>query len=131
MVLPLFLIAAAVFDCREVGRFMERRRSETTYHRDFAQKLEALSEPCIVFVRYDKNLTHFYDLINNDPSLDAPVIVALDWGSRNAELLERFPGRSGYLYDESTGQLTGWSPEDPVQRAKSPTHPLPIIASSP
>jgi hypothetical protein len=129
LVLPMFLVAALAFDGVEIGRFIARRRADTQYHRDFARKLEKLSSPSIVFVRYDRSRLNEYDLIHNSPDLDGVALVVLDLGDRNHELLESFPDRRAYLYDDATGQLTEWTPPPPVLPARSPDPQRPAVAT--
>jgi hypothetical protein len=108
LTVPLCLAIALLVDVREIGRLIEMRRLDTSYHRDFAQKLDKLAEPAIVFVRFDKSRRHVFDLINNSPDLSSGVVVVLDLGDRNSELIRLFPDRALYIYDETTGQLTSY-----------------------
>jgi len=129
---PLALLAALVLIGRDIGRFVHRRQTDTKYHREFARKLEGVTDkPAIVFVQFNSTRPHEYDLINNSPGLNDSVLVVLDLGERNSELLAAFPGRTGYVYDEATGTLTLWAPPKQVVPAKWPSHPLSKIASLP
>lgn len=129
---PLVLFAALAVDTREVGRFIARRHEETKVHRDFLQKLDGLEKtPTIVFVQLDPSRKHDYDLINNSPDLDSLVLVVLALGDENTKLLEAFPERQGYLYDETNSSLTPWPPSRPGVLAKSRGRRWPVVANSP
>jgi hypothetical protein len=127
VVAPLFLVVAVVQDGREIGRLIEKRQAETGYQRDFAQKLRGLDQPSIVFVRFDRARVHIYDLINNSPDLSARVLVVLDLGDRNSELLVQFPERGAYIYEEATGQLVPWAPARQAPQARLPVHRTPAV----
>jgi hypothetical protein len=128
---PLVLLAALVFDAREIGRFIERRQAETKVHRDFRKKLDGLQRtPAIVFVQVDSKRSREVDLINNSPDLDSRVLVVLDRGPENTKLLETIPGRAAYLFDEVNGSLTPWSPPKPDVPARSRDRQWPSIATS-
>jgi hypothetical protein len=121
-VAPLFLVVAVFLDGREIGRLIERRQAETSYHRDFALKLGGLNKPSIVFVKFDPARVHIYDLINNSPDLNNRVLVVLDLDDRNSELLAQFPGRAAFLYEEATGQLIPLPPARRAPQARLPVH---------
>lgn len=128
---PLIVLAALAVDAREVGRFIERRQAETKVHREFRKRIDGLDKtPAIVFVRFDPGRRHEYDLINNSPDLHQPVLVALHLGEHNSKLLEAFPERHGYLFDQANGSLTPWSPARPDVPARWPSRRLPTVAIS-
>jgi hypothetical protein len=132
LAVPLILLASLALDGREVGRFIDRRREETKIHRDFRKRLDGLEHtPAIVFVQFDSTRKHDYDLINNSPDLNSRVLVVLDLGDRNSKLLEAFPERHGYLYDEATARLIPWPPPRPDVPARWPDRRWPLVASSP
>jgi hypothetical protein len=115
LVVPLVVAAALGFEMREVFGFVQKRQEETAEVRDFQQRIdEKIKEPAIVFVRIDPARYHEYDLVRNSPGLSDRVLIALDLGDRNAELLDAFPGRRGYVLNEARGTLTPWSPPSRV-----------------
>ena len=69
-----------------------------------------------MFVRYRQD--HPFDQcdwINNTPDLNANVLVVLDLGVKNQKLIELYPSRRAYLYDEQIDELleiTSSSPEE-------------------
>jgi hypothetical protein len=131
LVVPLAIAAVFAFECIEVPRFISRRRAETDYHRRFANVLSRPGEErAIVFVRLDPSKPHPYDLINNSPDLAGRVLVVLDLDERNAELLEAFPDRQAYLFDESNWSVTSWTaPPKDVPAKGSALRPAATLAS--
>ncbi len=97
------LVAGAVV----LPRLVELRHEETAYHRQFnAIEAQIKERPALLLVRLDLAQPRPYDPICNDPFLRSPVIRAIDPGQkRRQELIERFPERAVYLYDERTGML--------------------------
>ncbi len=56
----------------------------------------------VIFVRYSKNHRLYWDLIDNFPNLDSPVIFALDRGEENPKLRKYYPEHAFYLFDETS-----------------------------
>lgn len=64
----------------------------------------------VVFVKTDERSGHFdytSAFIFNDPFLKGDIIFARDLGTEeNLKFLEKFPGRSAYVYEFNTGRLS-------------------------
>ena len=60
---------------------------------------------------YDKSIEHLRRIAETD----AKVLVVLDLGEKNQKLIDSYPSRRAYLYDEQTDELleiTSSSPEE-------------------
>jgi hypothetical protein len=113
LVAPLaLLVAIALAAFVQIPRFIDQRSEDTAEHRKFAAAVRVAAEqdPLLVFVQFDAAGPAEYDLINNSPSLDDRVIVALDLGAHNARLVGRFPERRAFMYEQATGALRPWAP---------------------
>jgi hypothetical protein len=69
----------------------------------------SLSSDCLEEIRYDQAGTSLFTphLPANDPALSRDLIFARDLGSRNADLVRRYPGRSVWVY--RGGQFLPWT----------------------
>ena len=75
----------------------------------YTQENRAIYEPflnqeisnALVFVPplYGPFLLHPFGYLSNSPSLDGPLLFALDHGSENLDLMERYPDRQPYRFD--------------------------------
>jgi hypothetical protein len=63
--------------------------------------------PAVVFIRYAPDHSPHLSLIDNGPDLDEVRIwTVYDRGEENLRLVELFPERHPYLYDEAAGKLS-------------------------
>jgi hypothetical protein len=106
---PAVLMVAGVVLLSAPLHLAEARRNYdilSTYHREFRQKLAAIPEPAIVFVRYSPRHRFHQSLVINPPDLGAArVWVVYDRGTDNGRLTAIAPGRTAYLYREQDERL--------------------------
>ena len=94
-------IPARVLTAREAYRRVSAGQSY------FRALVRALPGPAVVFVRYGPRHVMHYSLIENPPDYDsAHAWVVHDRGVDNARLLSLAGGRSAWLYDEESLELT-------------------------
>ena len=117
--LPFMIAAGGNHLLVEGPRFVQQRRQQVRCYLEFQEKLKQRNDPdqdALVFVRYRQD--HPFDQcdwINNTPDLNANVLVVLDLGVKNQKLIELYPSRRAYLYDEQIDELleiTSSSPEE-------------------
>jgi hypothetical protein len=90
-------------------------QSRTAYHRRFHELLASIPDPpAIVFVRYGPHHNPHRSLIENPPDhRQAPVWVVRDRGEDDRRLLDLFPERAGYLFDDDSWTLYRLVPTPP------------------
>jgi hypothetical protein len=78
----------------------------------FAKALEPVRDPAaVVFIRYAPGHSPHLSLIDNGPDLQRVQIWKVyDRGPDNARLMQRFPDRVPYLYDEPAGAVRRLTP---------------------
>ncbi|PYV44019.1 MAG: hypothetical protein DMG06_08295 [Acidobacteria bacterium] len=98
--------AIYVFSFKMLGEF-NLKRDFTRYHSAFRDLVNnAGPEPKVIFVRYQPKHNYHFDLINNEPNLQASRnIFVLDLGGENQKLMRCFRGRSFFLFDEKAWKL--------------------------
>ncbi|MEE2739195.1 MAG: hypothetical protein VX435_13275 [Planctomycetota bacterium] len=107
--LPFMIAAVGNHLLVEGPRFVHQRRQQARCYLEFQEKLKQRNNPeqdALVFVRYRQD--HPFDQcdwINNTPDLNANVLVVLDLGIKNQRLIDSYPLRRAYLYDEQTDEL--------------------------
>ena len=107
--LPFMIAAVGNHLFVEGPRFVHQRRQQARCYLEFQEKLKQRNSPeqdALVFVRYRQD--HPFDQcdwINNTPDLNANVLVVLDLGIKNQRLIDSYPLRRAYLYDEQTDEL--------------------------
>jgi hypothetical protein len=102
-------LALALSDAVVTRRQVQQR---VAYHRAFARVLATIPEPrAVVFVRYQAGHNPHRSLIANPSDYArARVWLVYDRGPDNRRLLERFPERAAYLFDEATFTLSRLPP---------------------
>jgi hypothetical protein len=87
--------------------------SKRTYHqRWFRHQVRNLpADKAIVFVRYAFNHDVHTSLINNGPIDRAKAWLVYDRGPENRRLIQMFPDRRPYVYDEARHTFTEFKPK--------------------
>ena len=84
-----------------VQRWRRDHEARSALDRTFAERLEALPRPSIVFIRYSPRLVQHMSVVFNYPELEkAPVWVVHDMGARNDELRRLAPDRASFDFEE-------------------------------
>jgi hypothetical protein len=103
-----------------IGDWRDDHRTRGAFDRRFAQGLEGVEGPAIVFLRYSPRLTVHPSVVFNFVNPErAPVWVVHDLGARNRELQTIAPERRAYVLDEE--ELLRWAVD-------ADTRPLPLEA---
>jgi hypothetical protein len=89
--------------------------ADHAYYEAFLASLPSGSDSALVFVRYARSHNDGLSLVRNVPDLHAaPIWTVYDRGAENAQLRRVAPGRSAYLFDESSWSLR------PLDTARTP-----------
>jgi hypothetical protein len=105
------LLAMLPFAVPDLSRARARKQEYLSEQRGFRDKLAALPQRSIVFVRYGPEHNINWYLVRNEADLDtARVWVVHDLGRENARLTALAPDRVALLYDEGRDSLTPLPP---------------------
>jgi len=100
----LLVAAGASFAVSGLRAARESRAKTMSYAQRFDRQLGTLpAGNVLVFVRYGPHHMPDYSLVGNVPDPErARAWIAYDRGVENRQLIDLAPGRSAYLYDETT-----------------------------
>jgi len=111
-VLLALLVVMLPFDAAHFARLRKRHASRAARLTAFRERVEALPEPSVVFVRYAPTHDLHESYVTNVPDLErARAWIVHDRGLENLELLAVAGERRPYLWDEEKGELL---PVDPT-----------------
>lgn len=90
--------------------YLRDKRKVTEYYVSFSQLLSTLgNRPKVIFVRYKPGHYYHSDLINNEPDVDASkTVFAYDLGRENEKVLNYYPSREVFLFDESSWVISAY-----------------------
>ena len=110
-VVAIVSIAIVAGTAIEVGDKIESNKwARNTIAEEVAAVDAVVQEPAIVILPASADgpyVLHPRGAFRNSPQLDDPVLFAADLGSRNSELIKRFPGRRFYRFIGRSGSNDG------------------------
>lgn len=118
----------------------DKIRSNRDVRDSIAAEVDAIRdnvvEPAVVLIPSSMDgpyVLHPRGAFSNPPDLEAEILFAVDLGSRNAELLERFPDRNFYRFESVATSTDSSGPRailvEPLSRVSGAT--VEIVSSAP